>query len=450
MNRLYGSQPDEGGLIPALAGTTGRRPRQRGDGGAHPRAGGDDPTVLSLGLRTSGSSPRWRGRLLLCGCGQCRLWGLIPALAGTTTTLAPRSNGCRRAHPRAGGDDMESPVADPRPEARGSSPRWRGRPMPSSWIDAVSGAAHPRAGGDDNVRCHTFWPRRRLIPALAGTTFVARMSAPAGSSPRWRGRSRDRALMAGRGAHPRAGGDDIRRHCVGLVKGSSPRWRGRPQVWSERVRGACPAAGIIPALAGTTTATARRWSRARAHPRAGGDDIPRWRYATPLRAHPRAGGDDIFARSSRGGRGGSSPRWRGRHPPTSGSGRSCKRGLIPALAGTTPRSACPDRRRWGSSPRWRGRPPAIVGPGNTVTGLIPALAGTTIGTRRSTDARTARGLIPALAGTTADGSGGPHGVRAHPRAGGDDPAKRSQLSIALGSSPRWRGRPPPRSGHRPR
>ncbi len=331
-----------------------------------------------------GSSPRWRGRPKRRPFVPGRRRRLIPALAGTT----PSSPGSACL-------------------ARGSSPRWRGRPTRSS----------------DQAR------KSGLIPALAGTTSATSRTRPSGR------------------AHPRAGGDDprltqrLRRESGG--DGSSPRWRGRPDRWPTACRGRF---GLIPALAGTTRDRLAAPSEGRAHPRAGGDDVARrsingnipalagtteaWGWVSVSGgAHPRAGGDDGLIDGDRFINEGSSPRWRGRRTeitvPDSGAARgssprwrgrlgACHRrervfGLIPALAGTTPRSTGPAWGRGGSSPRWRGR-------------------------RSATTARRGAGLIPALAGTTQCN------LLPYP----------TNLPNRAGSSPRWRGRRmcPKRKPHR--
>ena len=231
-----------------------------------------------------GSSPRWRGRRAVRrAASTCA--GLIPALAGTTSVAAS----CRTAtgaHPRVGGDDVAGLCHSTR--TRGSSPRWRGRHVPAAQdphvaglIPALAGTtvdvlrphggerAHPRVGGDDTGR------------------LVEKANA-AGSSPRWRGRRRRRANQR---VHPRVGGDD----CPAAdwpvnMPGSSPRWRGRLLAGAE----ALDAAGLIPALAGTTPPHQPRADHPRAHPRVGGDDVA---IASRICTHK-----------------GSSPRWRGRRP----------------------------------------------------------------------------------------------------------------------------------------
>ncbi len=272
------------------------------------------------------------------------------------------------------------------------------------------------------------------IPALAGST--ARPAATPVQTP----------------DHPRAGGEhpeDGRPHLT--VDGPSPRWRGAQLTAClfRRVLGPSPRwrgaprlgpfpprpGGTIPALAGSTPATATPSPPARDHPRAGGEHpcychplpsragpSPRWRGAPLLlpppplprgtipalagsttagsispstgRDHPRAGGEHgrggrraIFAK-------GPSPRWRGARARRAAG--DLRQGTIPALAGSTPLrslgwASCPDHPRaggehrcaatscmWprGPSPRWRGAQRGRVR-APEVGGTIPALAGST-------------------------------------------------------------------------
>ncbi len=132
---------------------------------------------------------------------------------------------------------------------------------------------------------------------------------------------------------------------------------------------------------------------------------------------------------------GSSPRWRG--------ARHARRvpldplGLIPAVAGSTlgtarrgarsrahprgggehPTGSVAVEDHPGSSPRWRGAP-AGVGSNVAEAGLIPAVAGST------------------LARPNPGGTG-----RAHPRGGGEHVLRRERCCGRGGSSPRWRGAP---------
>ena len=193
-----------------------------------------------------GSSPRGRGKLAV-RTGSAWDARLIPARAGKTRGAAGlrMSQG---AHPRAGGENCRLTLWPP--ARRGSSPRGRGKPSRS-------------ASGSNVVR---------LIPARAGKTLRSKMRSP------WRP------------AHPRAGGENLKCGCLGVVVlGSSPRGRGKrppPRRSHERTR-------LIPARAGKTLASGR------------GREAPE--------AHPRAGGENGFAYSRERGFEGSSPRGRGKH-----------------------------------------------------------------------------------------------------------------------------------------
>ena len=153
---------------------------------AHPRAGGENQMNEISRRLNSGSSPRWRGKLLL-DAALHRPERLIPALAGKTISCQPRKH-WNSAHPRAGGENNWPTLEGTLPV--GSSPRWRGKPAFTR--RSVSGPrAHPRAGGENNageirrVPCGGSSPRwrgkqcvgwhcrfdQRLIPALAGKTL---------------------------------------------------------------------------------------------------------------------------------------------------------------------------------------------------------------------------------------------------------------------------------------
>ena len=282
--------------------------------------------------------------------------GIIPALAGST---APSSPWTKHGpdHPRVGGEHcwmVASGIG-----GSGSSPRWRG---------ARSRSRRPSG-------------RARIIPALAGSTARSRRAAPA---------SRD---------HPRVGGEhSVSSWASSARSGSSPRWRG------AQLRGAAllEERRIIPALAGSTGRPCDKEDPEPDHPRVGGEhepdrghlrrgagSSPRWRGA---REDPASG---LRVESN-----GSSPRWRGarRRRPRRAPGR----GIIPALAGSTSQPGPATTRSrdhprvggehvdqgvghqgaGGSSPRWRGARHA-PGPSVASSRIIPALAGSTPGSRRS-------------------------------------------------------------------
>ena len=153
---------------------------------------------------------------------------LIPALAGKTSFLV-----------LAADDDV------------GSSPRWRGK-LAHLCLLLTSTGSSPRWRGKRREL-----PARpgssRLIPALAGKTQA------------------DGLILDRHTAHPRAGGEnDLTRDEITLRGGSSPRWRGKLGPCSRR-----PSRfRLIPALAGKTTAPRRTSWTCRAHPRAGGENMP--------------------------------------------------------------------------------------------------------------------------------------------------------------------------------
>ncbi len=152
------------GVIPALAGRTSVVFMWATLPWGHPRAGGADKGLAGEVGKSPGSSPRWRGGHLPARA-PVRRPGVIPALAGRTARRFSESVKFW-GHPRAGGADP--PDAGHAPSEWGSSPRWRGGPIPLGSLTAPLG----------------------VIPALAGRT------APSPTVGRW-----------GRG-HPRAGGAD--------------------------------------------------------------------------------------------------------------------------------------------------------------------------------------------------------------------------------------------------
>ena len=212
-------------LIPARAGKTSAPPTPPSGGAAHPRACGEN-TVASLSLTgNAGSSPRVRGKLCI-RYKNTFVFGLIPARAGKTSRLWPRT-GCSWAHPRACGENAQG--TGPVTSWRGSSPRVRGK----RGLDLHEGA---RVG---------------LIPARAGKTGPRSVSTPS-ICP-----------------HPRACGENRSRR----------RWRPSPWGSSPRVRGKQPPRGrpqgggrLIPARAGKTARRTRNRRRRPAHPRACGEN----------------------------------------------------------------------------------------------------------------------------------------------------------------------------------
>ena len=289
---------------------------------------------------------------------------LIPAHAGKTTPRGRlRTNA--RAHPRACGENRAALMVTV--PSRGSSPRMRGKQS--------SKPAMPFRAG--------------LIPAHAGKTWTHTTLRPGGR------------------AHPRACGENHRRRPLSrLGLGSSPRMRGKPRAGALARWGV----GLIPAHAGKTLARASRWRRAR--------------------AHPRACGENCLCFEDHLGRVGSSPRMRGK--PVAWFQDLIQGGLIPAHAGKTcsarprasqswahpracgenSRTACESAGLLGSSPRMRGKRPR---------GRVCAYRG---------------GLIPAHAGKTTWSLSCISSSPAHPRACGEN-AERSGV-LALRSVRSWK------------
>ncbi len=318
-------------IIPALAGNTSR---------LSPRTG-----------RGWGSSPLSRG-IPVAALEPLTIIRIIPALAGNTT-VPPRSAFRRADHPRSRGEylnlELPSWVRD------GSSPLSRG---------ILGSAVEQRSGV-------------RIIPALAGNT-----------PPR-----HSEILL--RGDHPRSRGE----YCSAASQarsraGSSPLSRGiRDEHGTGRALD-----GIIPALAGNTWCGSFWWVRSGDHPRSRGE------YFIPALAETA--------------RWGSSPLSRGIHAPQ-GAGHDAFR-IIPALAGNTPSATPPavastdhprsrgeyphsrtkPERNTGSSPLSRGIPAAPMGTDGGGSGSSPLSRGIPLSISRH-DSR--QRIIPALAGNTPAG-----------------------------------------------
>ena len=200
-------------LIPARAGKTPARAGGAPPHRAHPRACGENSTLLTRDVQQPGSSPRVRGKRAP-GARQGRGVRLIPARAGKTRCgRGPASR--RTAHPRACGENMARISSTTR--RAGSSPRVRGKPGTSCTMCMIRG----------------------LIPARAGKTGL--VGVHCSSMP----------------AHPRACGENCpHSSTMTSAMGSSPRVRGK--LGQAHAPGA--AGRLIPARAGKTsgaTATAR-------------------------------------------------------------------------------------------------------------------------------------------------------------------------------------------------
>ena len=402
------AQAGEARLIPARAGKTVCSIIKASVAAAHPRAGGENNARRGMRYRGAGSSPRGRGKRGDGGDDE-EDGGLIPARAGKTDRRSRRSV-VHSAHPRAGGENAG--VAGLDDYGRGSSPRGRGKRdhyRPAVWhrrliparagktfaASAVAGrpSAHPRAGGENAGTSIGAGPSTGLIPARAGKT---------------RPKPRTRTWSP---AHPRAGGENsLPSGCAVFSIGSSPRGRGKPSVsgdghWCVR---------LIPARAGKTRAS-RAWM-------------------TTGGAHPRAGGENAIITDPPYGIAGSSPRGRGKHSPR--RRLPGVRRLIPARAGKTT-GAPVAARHTGAHPRAGGENSLVRATPATSLGSSPRGRGKL---RPSARHGTRNRLIPARAGKTRCAASSRTKRAAHPRAGGENRLDPDGVRLALGSSPRGRGK----------
>ena len=232
----------------------------------HPRACGENDTTILWTVKEIGSPPRMRGKLIKSVCAICRL-RITPAHAGKTARSVLTADR-QQDHPRACGENRKQPPRNF--SQRGSPPRMRGKQkasaldyMPVGITPAHAGKTsraaarqrfaedHPRACGENRgeeklCKLGTGSPPRMrgklqskskgrmthgITPAHAGKTCIC-VSA--------RFRPRD---------HPRACGENVRRHIKPEKKrGSPPRMRGKLECGHYDAH----TLGITPAHAGKT------------------------------------------------------------------------------------------------------------------------------------------------------------------------------------------------------
>ncbi len=257
------------------------------------------------------------------------------------------------------------------PGREGSSPLTRGKRSTAS--------AGPREPG--------------LIPAHAGKTRSGRRG------------------QGGGGAHPRSRGENI---AVEINNpdywGSSPLTRGKLKLESVRRGGR----GLIPAHAGKTRRTVRRFLALRAHPRSRGEN-----HAVEGTGHAGQGSSPLTRGKLTGSTTGVSPT--GLIPAHAGktddeAAGACDGGAHPRSRGENVGAHCLSPSLRGSSPLTRGKQ-YLHEQGFYQTGLIPAHAGKTLGVRR-------RSWV----------------TRAHPRSRGENQAIDSTRVKVRGSSPLTRGK----------
>ena len=138
-----------GGIIPACAGSTSRKPEAKEFQRDHPRMCGEHSTRSFQTGSSAGSSPHVRGALDTDGGGVAFI-GIIPACAGRTYTHLFALS-CQRDHPRMCGEHYTCPLTTP--ATSGSSPHVRGARAETNQHAHNTGIIPACAGSTNQVRC---------------------------------------------------------------------------------------------------------------------------------------------------------------------------------------------------------------------------------------------------------------------------------------------------------
>ena len=149
----------------------------------HPRACGEQSTVLHVLELFKGSSPRVRGAAACPHLSKFSI-GIIPARAGSSAQYICRA--CREGdHPRACGEQL--PYQMRAATSLGSSPRVRGAGKPVGTSKNVHGIIPARAGSSFHSPspCLLGWDHPRACGEQ--NNRATHMPAQKGSSPRVRG-----------------------------------------------------------------------------------------------------------------------------------------------------------------------------------------------------------------------------------------------------------------------
>ena len=338
------------------------------------------------------------------------------------------STACR-AHPRSRGEHFVAGVFAPRfrgssPLARGTRALQRPRRTCQGLIPARAGNTSPPVPVVPGCRAHPRSRGEHLSP-------LSPLKRRPGSSPLARGTPLESLVyQSWLGLIPARAGNTWRRWLRRFGFRAHPRSRGEHRVHRDSfsfMSGSSPLArgtqviyhcfklclGLIPARAGNTPVYRRNFH--------------------PTGAHPRSRGEHSFLLLLLVSVQGSSPLARGT-PPARGDRRAAL-GLIPARAGNTGGSARSSGGT-GAHPRSRGEHDP-----NTATGLLPLgsspLARGTLVDRD--DDAIAVGLIPARAGNTYARRACPVAARAHPRSRGEHAGEMQPADYGQGSSPLARG-----------
>ncbi len=331
-------------------------------------------------------------------------------------------------------------------------PRTRGEHVRTKATKHASIGSSPHSRGTQSVG-HGAGRRQRFIPALAGNTVRVPSLAPKFPvHPRTRGEHLDAAVDAAIhfGSSPHSRGTQTpqcdatpRRRFIPALAGntSAPAKRRACQAVHPRTRGEHQDAGFdlhviggsSPHPRGTRVVEERAHARFRFIPAPAGNTRPRPRPPEAEPVHPRTRGEHCSCSTACAALPGSSPHPRGTHKAPDGV-RSPNR-FIPAPAGNTG-SSRPTRWRRTVHPRTRGEHAGVIKARGVGNGSSPHPRGTRQALQRQTNI--AR-FIPAPAGNTAQGVPILASISVHPRTRGEHGSDDLFVREQHGSSPHPRG-----------
>ena len=160
-----------------------------------------------------------------------------------------------------------------------------------------------------------------------------------------------------------------------------------------------------------------------------------WLVGAHARDHPRIRGEHLKEYLASLAESGIIPAYAGSTNEWRLTGESIK-GSSPHTRGAPCQHSCQSLDAW-DHPRIRGEHPASSTLHTTSWGIIPAYAGSTLGSR--TRQRRPCWIIPAYAGSTRITEDAPDALRDHPRIRGEHSMTATAKAIAEGSSPHTRG-----------
>ena len=353
---------------------------------------------------------------------------IIPAYAGSTAR--PRSIVVGSAdHPRIRGEHLVTIGSSMLPS--GSSPHTRGardlrrsRALLPGIIPAYAGSTAPEAAGQDRKRDH---PRIRgeHVTPLPGETLACGSSPHTRGAPRQASRRRrqQRIIPAYAGS-------------TSASKPSAPPATDHPRIRGEHSTSSGPfqeVSGSSPHTRGARHADPRRDARMRIIPAYAGSTQATLRRRHSRPDHPRIRGEHVWKPAETPKAAGSSPHTRG--APSCRCPAPPSRRIIPAYAGSTktfPRS----HTNVSDHPRIRGEHADGVLSRMSIGGSSPHTRGAPA---RPGHPAPVAGIIPAYAGSTTYDKTGSYLEPDHPRIRGEHENTPPGFNARVGSSPHTRG-----------